>query len=268
LAIGTKEVIIMAYGRSNPKRLSDYFGGGGRRKEVPVLSPGSPTRSEIEAGSRQKYKDYVAKDIADSERRRAALEAMWQREKDAETAKRKQAIEEYKVYAEGAPDPKTDIGGVARAAYFNTDLGKKVTDQMSVIIQSSMDKSNRNDPNSPRNQGVSREEFKQAETVGQKFTGYGRKAKDKAGAGIEKAESVTGTTQTINGEKVTFSGETGKDKKGAYYVGVLPNSRKVKVRKGDYKPDKKDAGGDYKGFEWPGNLLRAGAKVTDVEDIQ
>jgi hypothetical protein len=181
----------MAYGRSNPKRLTDYFGGlGNRRKEVDVMSPGQPTRSEIEAVSRQKYRNIIKKDIADSERRRAALEGMWQAEKDAELAERKQAVEEYNAYAKGAPDADLDTSGELRAAFWNTTLGKAVSDRMTVNIQASVDKTKRNDPNSAENRGVSRQEYEKAATVGEKFTGGGRRIQDSKEAPGPKAKAT------------------------------------------------------------------------------
>jgi hypothetical protein len=148
--IGTKEVIMTAPSASNPKRLSDYsFGYRGRgqdpktkfrRDTVKSGRVSGPTDSEREADSRAKYKEFVQKDIAASERRRKALETMWQVEKNQEMAARKQAVEECNAYAAGAPDPKKDITGELRAAYFNTPLGKTVTDNLTAHIQYSMNK--------------------------------------------------------------------------------------------------------------------------------
>jgi hypothetical protein len=165
----------MAYGRNNPKRLSDYFGGRGRRKEAPVLSPGQPTRSQIETASKQKHKDFVMRDIEASHKRRAALETMWKDEEARELASRKQAVEEYKIYVDGAPDAELDTDGVLRAAYMNTPMGQTVTANMQAHIQASMNKSRRSDPNRPENRGPTQGEFEESKKVGERFTGYGRK---------------------------------------------------------------------------------------------
>jgi hypothetical protein len=164
--------------RDDPKLLSDYGGGWERRHKArprvgttygpggfKTTSPGGSTFSfgiETEQGKEQiamlratnklksaeeapltraeKHKDVVRRSIAASEKRRAALKSMYQAEKDAEFAARKQALEEYKAYAEGAPDPKLDVSGEGRAAYFNTAIGKQVTGNLGAHIQASKDK--------------------------------------------------------------------------------------------------------------------------------
>jgi hypothetical protein len=225
--------------RQDPKRLSDYFGGWERRhKKTPVLKPGSPTRSQIEKESAVKYKDIVRRDIDASEKRRAALEAMWQREKDEEFANRKQAIDAYKAYAEGAPDPKLDIGGEGRAAYFNTDLGKRVTNTLAAHFQASKDKADRQDPSRAENRGPTQGEFEQAKSVGEAFTGYGKKT----GSGAPPAEApAPGIEFKIEGKTVRTTGKTrmvkGKPKVEVMYKGKLfavdPEDVPKQARKAD-----------------------------------
>jgi hypothetical protein len=139
----------------NPKRLADYsfgdpgvmtwrgrrYGKKSTRRRSPVNTGRS--RSEIEAESGARYKDFIRKDIDASEKRRTALESMMNAEVVAEQSARKQAVDEYALFAKGAPDPEKDIGGEGRAAYFNTPLGKRVTANMQAHIQASIDKSNR-----------------------------------------------------------------------------------------------------------------------------
>jgi hypothetical protein len=144
----------------------------GRRRSV---STTGRTRASIEKESAAKYKDYVKRDIDASQRRRTALETMWRAEEQADLQAKKQAVEEYKVYMEGAPDPKSDPTGELRAAYMNAPLGKKVTGQMQAHIQASIDKSNRGDPNRPENRGPTQGEYQGAASVGERFDGYGRK---------------------------------------------------------------------------------------------
>jgi hypothetical protein len=187
--------------------------GRGRSIAGRAQKPSSPTRSEVETASRAKYKDFIMKDIASSERRRGALETMWQAEKDAEMTARKQAVEEYKLYMEGAPDPELDTDGVLRAAFMNTPLGRSVSGNLAAHIQASMDKRDQQDPNSPENRSVSQGEYEKAATVGEKFTGYGRKISDGAGVIPEPAKFKTKQEEIAvklpNGSKGTVVSKEG-----------------------------------------------------------
>jgi len=159
--IGTKEVTMARYKRKPSFTEGDTLTGSGvthtdakgqkayfgieteyAKRAIAAKRARNELKSaeEVPLTRREVQKATVKREIASAQKRRDALKNMYQAEKVAENEARKLAVEEYKVFAAAAPAPETDLDGVLRAAYFNTELGKSVTDNLNVHIRHSMDK--------------------------------------------------------------------------------------------------------------------------------
>jgi len=248
--------------RSDPKRLSDYFGGWAKRH--PKAAPRPGTRFEgggyvdedaegrrfaygvnTEQGKRttammratgkmksakeapitaaERNKNRIMKNIEDSDKRRKALEAMWKAEKDAVTRERKAAIEEYKGIMETEPDFKDDDEGTQRAAWNNQPHVKAAKEKIKAHIEASMQQSN------PARVDV--------DASGKKtITNRPRRpeqAKSKPG------DPAKGDTQTIGNVKVTFSGEVIGKGGQEYLMGTDENGNRVGVPRAELAKGKK-----------------------------
>jgi hypothetical protein len=192
-------------------------------------------------------------DIAGSDRRRKALEAMWKAEQDKVTAERKSAVDEYNSVMKNAPDFGDDDEGLLRAAWENKPHVQAVKDRMTAHIQASLDSSNRGKSSmqvAPGSAELGKAQFgTKFQPLAPKYSGgFGQPPKAKPG------DPKAGDTRTFGKVKVQFSGEVIEKDGKRFLMGTDDKGNPVGVPEAEFnKQAKKDpevepTGEEYRGF--------------------
>jgi hypothetical protein len=220
--------------------------------------------------ARKKYKDFVMRDIAESDQRRKGLEAMWQREVAQRDAARKSAVEDYKAVMESAPDFSEDDTGEMRAAWENQDHVKAVKDRMKAHIQSSLEESRgaASLTVAPGSAELNKAQFgSKAQPLAPKFRGgFGQAPK------ALPTDPKVGEEVTIDNTKIKVTGELRKKGNEVYIMGVDENgkvvgfNRKSLANKKKKPPEEEPTGEEYKGSKTITGAARGLVATSQRED--